>query len=272
MGDHQLGAAGDGDGLRRDPAGPEHRYLPRRGSRPRRRNPARRRPSMPIAAGSPTWTGAPWRSGKREQIRSPAPPAPASSAASTPPSARRSGPPAGTRRSVRYIGTLHALLDVPHREPRVQQRVLERERAADQERDEVVAPLARGRRWPRSTSSPFAPDAVARQVGAEVGAGRDVGRLGRARVADLQHRARLRVAPQNRRKSNASASGRTTRLACVNAGARPAVGPVQSPRRIAARTSARASMAPDHRTVSTPSMPAARWASTSRRRSRTRPA
>ena len=39
-----------------------------------------------------------------------------------------------------------------------------------------------------------APDAVARQVGAQVGAGRERRRLGRAGVADLEHRARLRVA------------------------------------------------------------------------------
>src|SRR3954466_12810700 len=45
-------------------------------------------------------------------------------------------------------------------------------------------------------------------------------------------------ATQKRRKSNASACGSTTRLACVKPGASAAVGPSHSPARIAARTSA----------------------------------
>src|SRR4051794_33223861 len=46
------------------------------------------------------------------------------------------------------------------------------------------------------------------------------------------------LATQKRRKSNASAAGSATRLACTKPEASPAVGAVQSPRRIAARTSA----------------------------------
>src|SRR3954468_1152281 len=46
------------------------------------------------------------------------------------------------------------------------------------------------------------------------------------------------LATQKRRKSNASACGRTTRLACVKPGASAAVGPSNVPARIAARTSA----------------------------------
>jgi hypothetical protein len=85
-----------------------------------------------------------------------------------------------------------ALLDVADRQPLGLERALEGERAADQEGDEVVAPvLARVGRLVGDLA--VAEDPVARDVGAEVGAGRDPRRFGRARIGDVEHRARLGV-------------------------------------------------------------------------------
>src|SRR4029077_8443889 len=84
-------------------------------------------------------------------------------------------------------------LDVPHRDARVEQRPLEGERAAEQEGHQVVAP--EGAHVGHLVGHhPVLVDAVARQVGAEVGAGRHADRLGRAHVGDLDQRARPRVA------------------------------------------------------------------------------
>ena len=81
---------------------------------------------------------------------------------------------------------------MPHRQALGEQRALERERAADQERHEVVAPvLAQVGRLVDKLA--VAPDAVAGQIGAQVGARRDLRRLGRAGVGDVEQRAGLRV-------------------------------------------------------------------------------
>ena len=89
---------------------------------------------MPIAAGSPKWTGAPWARGNREQIR-------VAFTACSGVSGRIDttiGPREPPRRPARDVRAIHrhvhALLDVPHRHARREQRVLERERAADHER------------------------------------------------------------------------------------------------------------------------------------------
>ena len=101
-----------------------------------------------------------------------------------------------TSRVARDRGPVHrdvdALLDVPDGQLGRQQRALERERAADQERDEVLAPdVADVGDLVRDLA--VAVDAVAGEIGSEVGAGREVARLGVAGVADLEHRARARV-------------------------------------------------------------------------------
>ena len=84
------------------------------------------------------------------------------------------------------------LLDVADRQPLGLERALERERAADQEADEVVAPvLARVGRLVGDLAVPEGP--VARDVGAQVGAGRHLRRLGGTGVGDVEHRARPRV-------------------------------------------------------------------------------
>ena len=109
---------------------------------------------MPIAAGSPKWIGVPWARGKRRtDLASPRSPGPASAAASTRPSARGTGPPARQAMFVRYIGTFTFCSMCRTGTPRCEQRVLERERAADQEADEIVAPV-RVMSVGSSTSSP----------------------------------------------------------------------------------------------------------------------
>ena len=78
---------------------------------------------------------------------------------------------------VRYIGTLSRRVDVAQRHARLQQRFLERERAAEHEAHEIVAPQ-------RLTSHRLvdqiavAPDAIARHVGADVEVGAERGMRG----------------------------------------------------------------------------------------------
>ena len=102
--------------------------------------------------------------------------------------------PGGDGRDARAVHRdVAVLVDVAHREARVEQRLLERERAADDEGHEVVAPLRRDvGRLVDELAPP--PDAVARHIAADV----DVGaKRGEHRVAGLGHReqrARLGVA------------------------------------------------------------------------------
>jgi hypothetical protein len=133
---------------------------------------------MPISAGSPRCTGAPCTAGKREVICT----ARMAAAARSGRIDTTSGPlkgPAGSvamrwcgtspRCGLRRRGAAHAF---------VAQRLLERERAAEHEGDQVVAPQ-------RAMSVGFvdqlavAPDAVARQVGAHVDAVAQRGSAGR---------------------------------------------------------------------------------------------
>ena len=147
------------------------------------------RSAIPSVSGSPMWTGAPWAVVKRLVI-------------SVARIAWRgvigriettSGPlkrPAGWRRDRgRVHRDVRALLDVADRQPGGQQRALERERAADQERDEVLAPdVADVGRLVDDLAVDV--DAVARDVGAQIGAGRGDPRLARARVGHLDDGAR----------------------------------------------------------------------------------
>jgi hypothetical protein len=82
---------------------------------------------------------------------------------------------------------------VPQRNARIHQRPLEGERAAEQERDEVVAPEGLDVRDLVREHAVLV-DPIARQVGAQVGARRDADRLGRAHVRHLDQRARAGVA------------------------------------------------------------------------------
>ena len=106
-----------------------------------------------------------------------------------------SGPcsePAGrVSTEVRYIGTFEPVLEVAHRDAGLQQRGLEGEAAAEQERDQVLAPVLAhvGHLGDRLA---VLVDDVRRQVGAQVAGEdrcRDLTGLG-----DVEHRARLRVA------------------------------------------------------------------------------
>src|SRR3989442_1560929 len=161
---------------------------------------------MPMAAGSPMWTGAPWALGNRALAVT----AFESSAAGIGRMETTSGPwkaPAGRkgaeghhRGPVEGAGgragdrrpphrDVLAVLDVPEPDPRLQQRPLERERAAQEEGDEVIAPVRRGVGDLVGEHAVLV-DPVARQVGAEVRARRHAHRLRRADVGDFQQRAR----------------------------------------------------------------------------------
>ena len=102
-------------------------------------------------------------------------------------------PPGWAALPLRHVhGHVAALLDVPQRDAVLGQRRLEGERAADVEGHQVVAPVRE--QVGRLVDEPaVAPHAVAGQVGADVRAGREGGG-GLADVADVEHRAGLRVA------------------------------------------------------------------------------
>ena len=107
------------------------------------------------------------------------------------------------RRTASDVGAVHrhvaALLDVPHRDAGLHQRVLEGERTAQQETDEIVAPPAEqvGRLLDQFA---VAIDAVARHIGAKVGAGGGVARFGTAGIGDVEQRTRLRIALAEQQK------------------------------------------------------------------------
>ena len=86
-----------------------------------------------------------------------------------------------------------ALVDVTQRDAGVEKRPLEGERAAQEERHEVVAP-ERGDVGHLVGHHAVLVDAVPRHVGPEVGARSDPGGFGRARVGHFDERARPRVA------------------------------------------------------------------------------
>ena len=94
---------------------------------------------------------------------------------------------------VRYIGTLQPRSMCRTGTSGLQQGVLEGERAAEQEADQVVAPAAIqvGRLVDQLA---VAIDAIARQVGAQVGPRRDQPRLADAGLGHVQQRTRLRIA------------------------------------------------------------------------------
>src|SRR5947207_1396241 len=85
------------------------------------------------------------------------------------------------------------LLDVPEADPRLEQRPLERERAAQEEGDEVAPPVGRRVRHLVGEDAVLV-DAVLRDVRSEVGARRHADGLRRADVGHFQERARARVA------------------------------------------------------------------------------
>src|SRR5881275_988801 len=86
-----------------------------------------------------------------------------------------------------------AVLDVPQIDAGLEQRPLEREGAAEQERDEVIAPVRRDVAHLVGHHAVLV-DAVAGNVGAEIGTRRDPHRLRRADVGHLDERTRPRVA------------------------------------------------------------------------------
>ena len=148
---------------------------------------------MPICAGSPRCTGAPCTAGKRDVICT----ARMASAAASGRIDTTIGPLKAPAAWVGDRGAVHrhvaALLDVADADALGLHRPLEGERAADGEGHEVVAPQRPdvGRLVDQLA---FAPDAVARQVGAQVEVGGQRRQRRAAGIADRQHRAGPRVA------------------------------------------------------------------------------
>ena len=101
---------------------------------------------------------------------------------------------ARSTRAIRAIhGDVDAQLDVAERNAGAEQGGLERERAADEKTDEVVAPQPAdvGRFVGQLAVSP---DAIARQVGSQVGHPRDVRGNRIPRLGHVEQRAGLRIA------------------------------------------------------------------------------
>ena len=93
---------------------------------------------------------------------------------------------------VRYIGTRTLALDVADRQAVRHQRFFEGIRTADHEGDEIVAPVRHdvGRLLHHLA---VAPDAIARQVGADVEIEAERGNAGIADIGHADDRARLRI-------------------------------------------------------------------------------
>ena len=148
---------------------------------------------MPIAAGSPKWTGAPCASGKRRRSASPS----IAWAGVIGRIDTTIGPrkrPAGRHGDVRAVHRhVAALLDVPHRHAGLS-------RAFSNVNEQPSRkPTRSSRQQPREVGRlvdqlAVAVDAVARHVGAQVGPGGDAPRLRVARLGHVEQRARLRVA------------------------------------------------------------------------------
>ena len=122
---------------------------------------------MPMAAGSPKCTGAPCTAGKREVTWIARIASAGDSGRIETTSGPPNGPPARSAMVVRYIAHVAALLDVAQPQAVVEQRLLERERAADHERHQVVAPEV-AHVGGLADQLAVAPHAVARDIGADV--------------------------------------------------------------------------------------------------------
>ena len=85
------------------------------------------------------------------------------------------------------------MLDVPEPDTRLEQRPLERERAPEQERDQIVTPVRR-RVGHLVGEHAVLVDPVAGNVRPEIRARRHADRLGRPHVGHLEQRARPRIA------------------------------------------------------------------------------
>src|SRR5712692_1673116 len=145
---------------------------------------------MPMAAGSPTWMGAPCAPGKRAEAVT----ALATISCGMGRIETTMGP---WKRPAVDAGLPHRdiapALDVTERDARVHERPLEGEGAAQQEGDEVIAPEGLDVRHLVGEDTVLV-DPVARQVGPQVGARRRADRLGRAHIGHLDQRTRARVA------------------------------------------------------------------------------
>ena len=146
---------------------------------------------MPSAAGLPTWTGAPCTAGYLAVTETAA----GTRAPGTGRMDTTRGPLKIPGHAALVAGDEHrdvaALLDVTHGHARRGERPLEREAAADEERDQVLAPV-RGDVRGLGDALPVLPDAVGGQVGPQVGAGsQGAGRD--SRLGDIEDRARFRV-------------------------------------------------------------------------------
>src|SRR3954469_8529787 len=99
----------------------------------------------------------------------------------------------GPRRAVRAVhGNVAAGAQVAHLETRGEEWRLERERAADEEADQIAAP-DRPQIAKLADQLAFLEDAVPRQIGAQIGARRAIG-LVLARVQHLEERTRTGIA------------------------------------------------------------------------------
>ena len=225
---------------RRTPRTPAAR---RRGRRPGRRSRAGRGRRCRSGCGRPIWTGAPCTAGKRVVICTARIASAGLNGRIDTTSGPRNGPAGVVSIEVRYIGTLRRCVDVAQSSPSATQRLLERERAADHEADEVVAPV-RLDVVRLLDQLAVAPDAVARQVGADVEVGAE---RRHARVAGLGHaeqRARLRIALAEAQEVVGEVGGQDGEVALDIAGCAPAVGRRCSPRRTRSRAARPVSAGP----------------------------
>jgi hypothetical protein len=103
---------------------------------------------------------------------------------------------------------------VPQVDAGIQQRPLEGERAAEQERHEIVPPVRR-HVGDLVREHAVLVDPVARNVRAEIRARRDADGLWRADVGDFDQRARSRIALAEQQEVVRLSRGSTARLACT---------------------------------------------------------
>jgi hypothetical protein len=146
------------------------------------------------------------------------------------------GPAAAVGTLVRYIGT--AVPQVMWRSS-----MPSWISASSNENEQPSAKMTRSsRQWLRmsagsSISLAVLEHAVARHVGADVEVLAQRRQVRIARRADREQRAGLGIELAEAHEVGSERFGRIARLPCTKPGARPAVGPVQSPRRIACRAS-----------------------------------
>ena len=192
--------------------------------------------AMPMAAGSPAWTGAPCASGNRAVI-----------------SAARiacmgvigriettSGPakiPAGLHATlVRNIGTVRLFLDVTQRQTGPQHGVFKTERTAEEKRHQIGSPPAAdvGRLIDQHT---VLEHAIAREIGSQIGPGSRAARLGRAGIEHLEDWARLRIALTEQQEVECDRLRDDHEVRLKIAGGLPAARTAQIAVRMAIRTS-----------------------------------